>query len=86
MEEGEIVLDAFGGPGSTLIACERTGRRARVIEIDPEYVDVMVRRMTNRRTFQRRRASKPHRLIQLTLTRWLTKRADRHPFSPGFTK
>jgi DNA modification methylase len=41
---GEIVLDAFGGAGSTLIACERTGRHARVLEIMPGYVDVMVRR------------------------------------------
>jgi len=41
---GQIVLDAFGGAGSTLIACERTGRHARVLEIVPGYVDVMVRR------------------------------------------
>jgi len=41
---GQIVLDAFGGAGSTLIACERTGRHARVLEIMPGYVDVMVRR------------------------------------------
>jgi DNA modification methylase len=41
---GQIVLDAFGGAGSTLIACERTGRHARMIEIEPGYVDVMVRR------------------------------------------
>jgi hypothetical protein len=39
-----VVLDAFGGAGSTLIACERTGRHARVIEIEPGYVDVIVRR------------------------------------------
>jgi DNA modification methylase len=41
---GQIVLDTFGGAGSTLIACERTGRQARVLEIVPGYVDVMVRR------------------------------------------
>jgi DNA modification methylase len=41
---GETVLDTFGGAGSTLIACERTGRHARVLEIMPGYVDVMVRR------------------------------------------
>jgi DNA modification methylase len=39
-----IVLDPFGGSGSTIIAAEKTGRRARIIEIDPQYVDVMVRR------------------------------------------
>jgi DNA modification methylase len=41
---GQIVLDAFGGAGSTLIACERTGRQARVLEIEPGYVDVIIRR------------------------------------------
>ena len=37
-------LDAFGGSGSTLIACQRTGRHARLIELDPKYCDVIVRR------------------------------------------
>jgi len=41
---GELVLDPFGGSGSTLIACQRTGRTARLVEIDPVYVDVTVRR------------------------------------------
>jgi DNA modification methylase len=41
---GDIVLDPFGGSGSTLIACQKTGRRARVIEIEPTYVDVIIRR------------------------------------------
>lgn len=40
----ELVLDPFGGAGSTLIACEKSGRRARLVEIDPLYVDVIVRR------------------------------------------
>ena len=35
----DIVLDAFGGSGSTLIACEKTRRQARLIELDPKYVD-----------------------------------------------
>ena len=39
-----IVLDPFGGSGTTLIAAERTGRRARLIEIDPYYVDAAVNR------------------------------------------
>lgn len=42
--EHDIVLDPFGGAGTTLIAAERTRRRARLIEIDPAYVDVTVRR------------------------------------------
>jgi DNA modification methylase len=41
---GGIVLDIFGGSGTTLIAAERTGRTARVIECDPPYCDVIVRR------------------------------------------
>jgi len=41
---GEIVLDPFSGSGTTLIACERTGRIGRAIELDPRYVDVGVRR------------------------------------------
>lgn len=42
--QGGIVLDPFGGSGSTLIACEQTGRECRMIEIDPRYVDVIVKR------------------------------------------
>jgi len=38
------VLDLFGGSGTTMIAAERTGRRARLLELDPRYVDVVVRR------------------------------------------
>jgi DNA modification methylase len=41
---GEIVLDAFGGSGSTLIAADSCGRRARLIEFDPFYCDTIVRR------------------------------------------
>ncbi len=41
---GEIVLDVFGGSGSTLIAAEKTGRRARLCEIDPVYCDRIIAR------------------------------------------
>ena len=41
---GDIVADFFGGSGSTLIACERRGRRALLMEIDPKYADCIVRR------------------------------------------
>lgn len=41
---GEVVLDLFGGSGSTLIAAEKLGRRARLVEIDPAYADIIVRR------------------------------------------
>ena len=40
----DVVLDLFGGSGSTLIACEKTGRINRSMELDPKYVDVIVKR------------------------------------------
>jgi DNA modification methylase len=60
---GDIVADLFGGSGSTLMGCERRGRKARLMEIDPKYVDCIVRRWqeytgkqatleTNGRTFE----------------------------------
>jgi len=41
---GDIVADLFGGSGSTLIGCERRGRHARLLEIEPKYADCIVRR------------------------------------------
>jgi DNA modification methylase len=41
---GDIVVDLFGGSGTTLIACERRGRAARLMETDPRYGDVICRR------------------------------------------
>lgn len=43
-ESGNIVLDLFGGSGTTLIACEQNGRTAYIMECDPKYVDVIVKR------------------------------------------
>ena len=40
----DLVLDPFGGSGTTVIACEKSGRRARLMELDPKYVDVIIRR------------------------------------------
>jgi DNA modification methylase len=40
----DIVLDPFGGSGSTLIACEKAGRQGRLLELDPKYCDVIVQR------------------------------------------
>lgn len=40
----DTILDLFGGSGSTLIACEKTGRTARLMELDPKYCDVIVKR------------------------------------------
>lgn len=42
--EGNIVLDIFAGAGSTLVACEQTGRTCYSMELDPKYVDVIVER------------------------------------------
>ncbi len=41
---GDVVADLFGGSGSTLIACEKTSRHARLMELDPRYCDVIVKR------------------------------------------
>jgi DNA modification methylase len=43
-QRGDLVLDPFGGSGSTLIACEKSGRRAAVVELEPKYVDAIIRR------------------------------------------
>lgn len=40
----DIVLDPFGGSGTTMIACEKLGRQCRMVELDPKYVDVIVKR------------------------------------------
>ena len=40
----DIILDCFGGSGTTMIACEKTSRSARLIEIEPKYCDVIIRR------------------------------------------
>jgi DNA modification methylase len=43
-KSGDVVADLFGGSGSTLIGCERRGRHARLMEIDPQYADCIVHR------------------------------------------
>jgi DNA modification methylase len=43
-KEGDIVLDLFGGSGSTMIACEQLGRKCRMMELDPHYCDVIIAR------------------------------------------
>jgi DNA modification methylase len=44
-KQGDIVIDAFGGSGTTMVACEQLKRKARVIEFDPKYCQVIVDRM-----------------------------------------
>jgi DNA modification methylase len=41
---GDVVLDLFGGSGSIMMACEQLGRKCRMIEVEPIYVDVIIRR------------------------------------------
>ena len=41
---GDLVIDPFGGSGTTLLACEKSGRAARLIELSPRYCDVIIRR------------------------------------------
>ena len=43
-KQGDVVVDLFGGSGSTLIACEKTNRHCRIMELDPAYCDVIVKR------------------------------------------
>ena len=42
--EGDVILDVFGGSGSTLIACEQLNRKCYMCEIDPHCVDVIIDR------------------------------------------
>ena len=42
--QGEIILDTFGGSGTTIVACEQLGRKARLMELDPKYCDVIIAR------------------------------------------
>ena len=43
-KENDLILDLFGGSGTTLIASEQTGRRCRIVELDPKYCDVIIKR------------------------------------------
>ena len=44
-KDGDIVIDAFGGSGTTMVACEQLNRKARLIEYDPKYCQVILNRM-----------------------------------------
>lgn len=59
---GDTVLDPFGGGGSTLIACEKSRRKARVIELDPRFVDAMIARWVGHtRIYDIERNGEPHK-------------------------
>ena len=46
-QKGDVVLDIFGGSGSTMIACEELSRKCRMVELDPHYADVIIQRWEN---------------------------------------
>ena len=46
-KKGDIVIDTFGGSGSTLIACQQTSRKCRMMELDTRYIDVIIKRWCN---------------------------------------
>ena len=46
-DEEDIVIEPFGGSGTTLIACEQLGRKCRIMELEPKYVDVIIERWEN---------------------------------------
>ena len=46
-KKGDIILDLFGGSGSTLMGCEQLNRKARMMEFDPKYCDLIIQRWEN---------------------------------------
>ena len=78
---GGLILDPFGGAGTTLIAAERTGRRARVIELDPIFVDVSIERWQRLTggTARPRRERSAVRAVRATTRRPISKGEDRCP-------
>ena len=62
----DIVLDLFGGSGTTLIACEKTNRQARLVELDPKYVDVIVKRWEDYTGLKATRESDGQAFAELT--------------------
>src|SRR6266481_1230056 len=73
-----VILDPFGGSGTTVLAAERTGRIARVIELDPLYVDVAVRRWERITSVPVRHAISRLRFEQVAAERGVTARRGDH--------
>ncbi len=78
-----VVLDPFAGSGTTAIACERTGRKARLVELDPRYADVAVRRWQSYTGQRARRQSDGALFEDLALG---TRRAHEDSPKSGFTR
>ena len=73
-----LILDPFAGSGTVLVAAERTGRRARAMELDPQYVDVGIRRW--------QRVSGKQALLLATGQTWEQVRAERLADVPAQTR
>jgi DNA modification methylase len=78
-----VVLDPFAGSGTTAIACERTGRKARLVELDPRYADVAVRRWQSYTGQRARRQSDGALFEDLALG---TQRAHQTSANSGFNR
>jgi len=63
-DRNDIVLDGFGGSGTTLIAAEQTGRVARLLELDPLYCDVILRRFAAATASEPTLAGEPLSVVQ----------------------
>ncbi len=79
----DIVLDAFSGSGTTIIAAAKTGRRARVIELDPRYVDVAIRRWETWSGTSARHVATGATFAELAATRLGAGPPDPKPASPS---
>ncbi len=71
-KRGSIILDPFCGSGTTLIAAQKTGRRARGMELDPQYVDTTVRRWEQFTGQTARLAETGQTLTELAASRGVT--------------
>jgi DNA modification methylase len=75
-----IILDPFGGSGTTMIAAERTGRRARLMELDPLYVDVAIRRWEQLTNVKALHTASGRSFAEVEAHRMQSERASKTPY------
>jgi hypothetical protein len=78
-----IILDSFGGSGTTLLAADRTGRVVRVIELDQLYVDIAVRRWEKTTGIAARHSELGLTITEIAAERTTTVSASSEPRCPG---
>ena len=78
-KRGGIILDAFAGSGTTLIAAEKTGRRGYGIELDPQYCDVIIRRLASAAKIEAVHAATGKPFIEIAQERAADAAVDRLP-------